>query len=105
MFRRLAAVSLVLALTLLLSGCAGKVTKANFDKITNGMSLSEVEAILGKGERNDGDGSNVAAQVGVDVGAPAKPRGFTSYIWQSGDKSIEVQLTNDKVTGKIAKGL
>src|SRR5258707_11960175 len=35
---------------LLIGGCAKKVTKANFDKIATGMTLKEVEAVLGKGE-------------------------------------------------------
>ena len=34
-----------------LSGCSSsKVSKANYDKISTGMSVAEVEAILGPGE-------------------------------------------------------
>jgi hypothetical protein len=36
------------AVCLLLAGC-GKISKKNFDKISNGMSRSEVEGILGPG--------------------------------------------------------
>ena len=66
---------LLLALCLLLAGCKkSKVTQENFDKIKNDMTLKEVEAILGEGTREGGDGANIAAQVGVDVtgGAPAQ---------------------------------
>ena len=59
---------LLFGLCLLLSGCnKSKVTKENFDKIKNDMTLKEVEDILGEGTREGGDGANIAAQVGVDV--------------------------------------
>ena len=41
----------VLLICLLVPACKDKVTKANFDKVKEGMSLEEVQAILGKGEK------------------------------------------------------
>jgi hypothetical protein len=97
---RPAAVAAVLALCLLAAGCNSKVTKANYDKINNGMSLDEVEAILGRGEK-EGDGSGVAAQFGVDVqGAGAAKSSVTTYVWESGNKTVRVYFANGKVTKK-----
>jgi hypothetical protein len=94
---------------LLAGGCANKVTKASFDKITNGMTLKEVEAVLGKGEKEEGDGSGVAAQFGVDVGPGVNVqvgnKGIDRYVWESGDKTITVYLREGKVTAKDQKGL
>jgi hypothetical protein len=108
---RLGLVAVVLAVCLLLPACGNsKVTKPNFDKITVGMTLSEVEAILGKGSKVDeGDGSNVAAQVGVDVTMGAGPPRKTgdTYTWDGkGDKSITVFFGLDgKVKLTKSKGL
>jgi hypothetical protein len=90
------------ALCIPLTGCAkSKVTQENFDKINNGMSLEEVEAILGPGKDAGGDGSLVAGQFGVDVTGGARPSSTVRYIWESGKSSITVSFRQDKVVGKI----
>ena len=97
----------LLALCLLVSGCGkSKVSKANYDKINNDMSLAEVEAILGKGEKDEGDGSNMAAQVGIDVGGGggASP-GVENYKWEKGTKEITVMFVKGKVQSKRQSGL
>ena len=78
---RLGGLAVLLALCVLAAGCAGnkKITQANFEKIKNDMSLSEVEAILGPGDKQ-GDGSNVAAQAGVDVNMGAAPSSTGSLL-------------------------
>ncbi len=102
---RRGALVVVLALCFLLTGCVkSKVTKDNYDKIKNDMTLAEVEAILGKGEAV-GDGSNVAAQVGVDVTGGAAPSNTVDYVWESGNKSITVTFRGGKVTFKKHVGL
>ncbi len=97
---RLAIVCFVLvglgALTL--ASCGGKVSKvskSNFDKVTNGMTLAEVEGILGKGTESAG----AAGAVG-DLTGSAK-----SVVWKDGDKSITVNFLNDKVAVKTQTGL
>jgi hypothetical protein len=57
--------AMVLALCLLVPACKSKLSKANFDKVKDGMTLDDVEKILGKGTKEAGDGSNVAGQFGV----------------------------------------
>jgi hypothetical protein len=44
---------------MMLVGCGSKVSKSNYDKIENGMTMEEVEGILGSGEE---------ASAGVSVG-------------------------------------
>jgi len=77
-----------------LVGCA-KVTKGNYDKIQNGMTLSEVEGILGKGvEKAGGSGAigNLAGSGKI-------------ITWGGDNKFISITFVNDKVTLKVAKGL
>jgi hypothetical protein len=89
----------------LLTGCAkSKVTKENFEQIEIGMTLEEVEGILGPGKLV-GDGSLIAAQAGVDVGGISRPSSAVEYVWESGNKSITVTFRQDKVAGKRSAGL
>jgi hypothetical protein len=96
----------VLALCLLLAGCGkSKVSKENYDKIQNGMSLADVEKLLGKGTDDSGDGANVAGQFGVDVvGTSGGGTGVKTYVWESGNKKITVYFKQDKVVNKNAAG-
>src|SRR5437660_935442 len=103
---RLATGAAVAALCLVVSGCgASKVSKENFQKIKEGMSLQEVEAVLGSGTKLGGDGANVAAQFGVDVGVSAPPPSTTDYEWESGAKSITLTFRDGKVVQKKSSGI
>jgi hypothetical protein len=108
MLRRTAkGLGLALLACLLAGGCANKVTKANFDKVATGMTLKEVEALLGKGQKEEGDGSGVAAQFGVDVGGVSVQVGNKAterYTWESGDKKITVYFRDGKAAAKDQKG-
>jgi hypothetical protein len=103
---RLGGTVVAVALCLLLAGCAGnkRVNKDNFDKIQNGMTIADVQAILGEPSQTSGDASNVAAGVGVDVNMGAAPMPVV-YTWESGKKSIVVTFTRGKVTAKLSAGL
>lgn len=80
---------------LTLAGCGSKVTKSNLDKVTNGMTLAEVEGILGKGTEATGASGTVGALTGS-----AK-----SVTWKDGDKTITINFINDKVVLKTSTGL
>jgi hypothetical protein len=71
--------------------CTGKISKANYNKINNGMSKSAVESILGPGE------SNAASSYG----------GYSAEVitWQSGMNIISITFSNGKVSGKAQTGL
>lgn len=94
---------LVLMVCLLLPACGkSKVTKANFEKITDGMTLTEVEAILGEGAKQS-DGAGIPAAHGIAV-AGINTRNET-YLWESGDKSITLTFREGKVVHRNPKGL
>jgi hypothetical protein len=105
---------LCVLLCLSAAGCGRKnknITKANFEKIKPGMSVQEVEAILGgadedvSGELNLAEGSSVAGAAGIggDLGSVSKPRSTTKWLqWGTEKKHIRVGFDNGKVTqGKI----
>jgi hypothetical protein len=100
---RLRGMVLVLFVCLLLPACGkSKVTKANYDKISEGMTLSDAEAILGEGTRQS-DGAGIPAAHGIAV-AGINTRTET-YVWESGDKSITLYVLDGKVKDKTSKGL
>jgi hypothetical protein len=98
---------------LALAGCNrnSKLTKANFDKITTGMTVAEVEAILGPGEQDGGDlaiaeGSGVAGAVGVggDLQSMGQPRSQQkTYKWGNDKRWIKVSFLQGKVANNNAK--
>ncbi len=107
---RLSRIGLFLALCLLLlPGCGkNKVTKDNFEKITTGMTLAEVETILGgKGTKvEEGDVSNSTMGGGVvnlESGKPAGPP-IQKYVWEKGTKKITVHISEGKVNWKKDEG-
>ncbi len=81
--------------TLILTSCSGKLNKDNYDKISNDMSVSQVELILGKGES--------LASSNVNLGN----RNISSEVmtWQSGTKVISITFSNGKVMAKAQIGL
>jgi hypothetical protein len=84
---KLGAGALCLALSLSLVSCGGsKLTQANFDKIQTGMTLAQVQAILGEPTESSS----------VDVA------GFSGTVakWKQGDVTITIQLVNGKVVAK-----
>ncbi len=103
---RFAALFLLCFTCLTLAGCgAGKVTKENFAKIKNDMTLQQVEAILGSGSKQGGDASAMGAQFGVDIGASAPPPSTVDYLWERGNKSITITFRNGKVVATKNSGL
>lgn len=101
---------LVVAMLVLLAGCGGnkRVNKANFDRIKEGMSRVDVEAILGPGDGEDGtslaEGSSVAGAAGVGgtLDSVARPTGGTKWAkWGDDKKWIKIGFVGDRVgTGK-----
>jgi hypothetical protein len=64
----------------------GRITKENFDRIQDGMSLGDVEEVLGKDWEN--------LQFGMD-GLP-----FSMKIWNEGPGWIHVGFREGQVVGK-----
>jgi hypothetical protein len=107
------AILVVAVACLALGGCNrnSKLTKANFDKVTPGMTIAEVEAILGPGEQDGGDlaiaeGSGVAGAVGVggDLQSMGQPRSqLKTYKWGNDKRWIKVTFQQGKVANNNAK--
>jgi hypothetical protein len=96
---------LLVVTCLLLPGCKSKITKANFDKIQDGMTLEEVEGILGKGESQTGDPSVMLGQAGVALPMQSGQSKDQVYVWESGNKKITIVFRQDKVVKRIPSGL
>lgn len=107
MIRRTLASRLAVALCassfLLCTGCEEKISDANFNAINTGMTLSEVEKILGgKGERQEISGVSISA---AGVGGSSRGSGdqFT-YVWKVNNKEISVTTQGGKVISKGKAG-
>jgi len=79
------------------TSCAGKINEENYEKISNGMSKSEVEKILGQGESQ--------ATSSVDLGEYGGTISSEFITWQSGSKVISITFSNDQVQAKAQVGL
>lgn len=89
--------TIVIALSLFLFSCSGKLNKDSYDKVSNGMSVSQVESILGKGESH--------ASSNVDLGEYGGNISSEVMTWQSGTKVISITFSNGKVMAKAQNGL
>jgi hypothetical protein len=87
----------------LLSGCEEKLNDANFNAINTGMTLSEVEKILGgKGEKQEITGVSISA---AGVGGSARGSGDQyTYVWKDNNKEISVTTQGGKVISKGKAG-
>ena len=97
MYRRAMLCGLLLSglMVMSLAGCASKVTSDNYDQIKTGMTLAEVQAILGRGELQTGASGAIGS-----LGGSAK-----IYQWVDGESTITITFVNDKVKTKTQIGL
>ncbi len=94
----LSLLTLILSIFLLTSCGDNKINKENYDKIENGMTLEEVEKILGKGEANAESNTDMSGTGMADMK-------FAVYTWQDGTSVISLTFHNDKVETKVQTGL
>jgi outer membrane protein assembly factor BamE (lipoprotein component of BamABCDE complex) len=86
-FRSASRLMLVLMLVLMLDSCIGKrITKANVDQVTEGMSKKQVESILGPPTSLDN----------ADFVIMKK----TTYIYRQGKDTVTIVFKDDKVQSK-----
>jgi SmpA / OmlA family len=77
---------LVLMFVLLVDGCIGKrITKANVDQVTEGMSKKQVESILGQPTLSKTED-------------PILKR--TTYVYRQGKDTVTIVFKDDKVQSK-----
>ena len=80
-------VMLVLILVLMLDSCIGKrITKANVDQVTEGMSKKQVESILGQPTSSKTEGPMIIRQ--------------TTYVYRQGKDTVTIVFKDDKVQSK-----
>lgn len=92
-WRRMLALGLTVGL-FVTAGCS-KVSQENYEKINTGMTVDEVEDILGSGEVEGGGGVAIG-----DVELSGKV-----MHWGDDEKGIIVTFANGKVVSKAKKGL
>jgi outer membrane protein assembly factor BamE (lipoprotein component of BamABCDE complex) len=87
MFRIASRLMLVLMLVLMCDGCIGKrITKANVDQVTEGMSKKQVESILGQPSSSKTE-------------EPATMK-RTTYVYRQGKDTVTIVFQDDKVQSK-----
>ena len=78
---------LILAALLTFGGCRGnRLTKANVDEVTNGMSRKQVESILGPPTSIDSTNLLVTKKV--------------TYTYHQGGETVTIVFFNDEVSSK-----
>lgn len=89
--------SLVLLLCLLLFiGCGGsRITNENYAKVKTGMTLEQVESILGPGTEQASSDASFGG-ISIDV---------KNMVWQDKEKIISITFSQDKVQAKSQFGL
>src|SRR6476646_2290822 len=87
MFRTASRLMLVLMLVLMLDSCIGKrITKANVDEVTEGMSKKKVESILGQPTSSKTEGPTTIRQ--------------TTYVYRQGKDTVTIIFKDDKLQSK-----
>ncbi|HEY2045742.1 MAG TPA: outer membrane protein assembly factor BamE [Candidatus Udaeobacter sp.] len=78
---------LVLMLLLMLDSCIGKrITKANVDQVTAGMSKKQVESILGQPSSSKTEDPTIMKQ--------------TTYVYRQGKDTVTIVFKDDKLQSK-----
>jgi outer membrane protein assembly factor BamE (lipoprotein component of BamABCDE complex) len=87
MFRAASRLMLVLMLLLMLDSCSSKrITKANVDQVTEGMSKKQVESILGPPTSLKTEDFVIMKK--------------TTYIYRQGKDTVTIVFKDDKVQSK-----
>ncbi|HBJ35235.1 MAG TPA: hypothetical protein DDZ51_10870 [Planctomycetaceae bacterium] len=89
------ALVLVLIFVAAIIGCGNRLSINAYDRIKNGMSVSEVESILGQGTE----------QASSDTGYGGISMSGKVLVWQDGHRIISITFLNDQVMAKAQVGL
>ena len=86
-FRSASQVMIVVMVVLMLQSCIGKrITKANVDQVTEGMSKKQVESILGQPTSSKTDDPAIMKQ--------------TTYVYRQGKDTVTIVFKDDKLQSK-----
>lgn len=88
---RLSGVGVLAAIALALAGCGAEINQETYDQIANGMSLSDVERILGgPGQEQFGMGISSSGLLGSSA---EKPTSTQTFVWKSSSGRAEIVVT------------
>jgi SmpA/OmlA family protein len=79
-------VVLMVMLVLMLDSCGKRITKANVDQVTEGMSKKQVESILGQPTSSKTEDPTIIKQ--------------TTYVYRQGKDMVTIVFKDDKVQSK-----
>ena len=109
MTRLALALGVAFFLSLALAGCGqgggSGVSRSNYDKIDNGMTLPDVEKLLGQGKLVPLADQVAPGPTQAQGIAQMKADGIDTYLWTSGEKMIKVKFQRGKVVDKGRDGL
>ncbi len=83
-----------------LAACGGGVSQETFDKIQVGMTVDQVEEVLGPGEEEKSVGRSVDSSGIVEESGDKGGGKVQSYVWEDGAKKIVVTFSEGKVLTK-----
>jgi len=84
----LARLALVVLIALSVSCIGKRITKANVDQVTEGMSKKQVESILGQPNSSKAEDSTITKQ--------------TTYVYRQGKDTVTIIFKDDKVQSKVS---
>lgn len=73
--------------------CEKKLTQANHDKLAAGQTLGQVEAILGKGTRQEITGMSIS---GAGIAGGSTGSSLDTYVWKDGARELSVVFKEGK---------
>lgn len=89
-----------------LAGCEDKLTLENYEQITTGMTLTQVEEILGEGvEQKSEGGFDISAGGILSSGGGTSTSPVKMYTWGQGGLLITVYFRDGAVVTKSQNGL
>ena len=86
MLRTLGRLALVVLIALSVSCIGKRITKANVDQVTEGMSKKQVESILGQPTSSKAEDPTIMKQ--------------TTYVYRQGKDTVTIVFKDDKVQSK-----
>jgi len=102
MIRTICILAVLVSGLLFAAGCEDRVTKENFDAVTVGMRLDEVEDILGSGTLQEASGVNIDGS-GL-LGSSKNSTHTKDYLWETDNHRIVVKFKDGKVVFKQKSG-
>jgi len=102
-FRGVTSALVLVVSVALLGGCNEKLTEENFDRLTVGMSYSEVEGIIGEGTREDSGGYGISG-AGIPTGSNSGDSKQQTYTWDEDGKKVIIVFNNGKLQSKSKSG-